>query len=344
MKKFIKYIIIAIFPVLFVLFIVLSINVFVTDWRYAHKSHMVYQDPFNWILYKSELAVQRFIRSLVNNKTKGLPAVHLYISERGQRKLLENTPISTKKWIRGHFLLDDGNLKKIQVRHRGDNSKNWMFEKKHWRIKTRKNETFDRKRYAEYWPVDFEKFFSGSIANRMGILSPKFKLVELFINDKSNGIFIETEKLNEGFLRRNNLMPVNLYKGEQILTEGIIGTESDLFNNYHIWKKLAYFNQLDKKDKSDLRDFLSLLRNAELNNFSFSELLRRTDVNIWSSFAAYQILTQNYHNDHSHNMRLAFDPWSGIVHPIMNDPVIGLGIFSKYPYLNRILPQVFQIQ
>ena len=26
------------------------------------------------------------------------------------------------------------------------------------------NEIFDRKRYAEYWPVDFEKFFSGSIA------------------------------------------------------------------------------------------------------------------------------------------------------------------------------------
>ena len=330
MKKFIKYTIIAIFPVLFVLFIVLSINVFVTDWRYAHKSHMVYQDPFDWTLYKSELAVQRFIRSLVNDKTKGLPAVHLYIGERSQRKLLENTPISTKKWIGGHFLLDDGNLKKIEIRHRGDNPRNWMFEKKHWRIKTRKNETFDRKRYAEYWPVNFEKFFSGSIANRMGILSPKFKLVELFINDKSDGIFIETEKLNEGFLRRNNLMPVNLYKGEQILTEGIIGTESDLFNNYHIWKKLAYFNQLDKKDKSDLRDFLSLLRNAELNNFSFSKLLQRADVNIWSSFAAYQILTQNYHNDHSHNMRLALDPWSGIVHPIMNDPVIGLGIFKNY--------------
>ena len=64
MKKLIKYIIIAIFPVLFVLFIVLSINVFVTDWRYAHKSHMVYQDPFNWILYKSELAVQRVSSNL----------------------------------------------------------------------------------------------------------------------------------------------------------------------------------------------------------------------------------------------------------------------------------------
>ena len=201
MKKFIKYIIIAIFPVLFIHFIVLSINVFVTDWRYAHKSHMVYQDPFNWTLYKSELAVQRFIRSLVNNKTKGLPAVHLYISERGQRKLLENTPISTKKWIGGYFLLDDGNLKKIKIRHRGDNPRNWMFEKKHWRIKTRKNETFDRKRYAEYWPVDFEKFFSGSIANRMGILSPKFKLVELFINDKSNGIFIDKSSSGLSYLR-----------------------------------------------------------------------------------------------------------------------------------------------
>ena len=96
---------------------------------------------------------------LVNNKTKGLPAVHLYISERGQRKLLENTPISTKKWIGGHFLLDDGNLKKIKIRHRGDNPRNWMFEKKHWRIKTRKNETLIEKGMLNIGRLILKNFF-----------------------------------------------------------------------------------------------------------------------------------------------------------------------------------------
>ena len=55
------------------------------------------------------------------------------------------------------------------------------------------------------------------MANSLGILSPKFNLVELFINDKSSGIYIESENINESFLRRNFIMPVNVYKVEQIL-------------------------------------------------------------------------------------------------------------------------------
>ena len=103
-----------------------------------------------------------------------------------------NTPSSTKKWVRGYYLLDNDNLKTISIRHRGDNPKNWMFEKKSWRIKTRKNEIFDRTRYFDYYATDIEKYSLGKIANRMGLLSPKVRLVELFINDESSGIFVET--------------------------------------------------------------------------------------------------------------------------------------------------------
>ena len=45
-----------------------------------------------------------------------------------------------------------------------------------------------------------------------------------------------------------------------------------------------------------------------------------------------KILTQNYHNDYLHNMRLALDPWSGIVHPIIIDPftsVVSDNIINK---------------
>ena len=333
MKMFIKHVVIVIVTILSVLLVILAIKVFTLDWRYAHKSHMLYQEPFNWALYKSEVAVSKFIRSLLNNKKEGLPIVRIYISEKSQRKLLEDTPQSTKKWVGGFFLLDNGKLKQIEVRHRGDNPRNWLFEKKTWRIKTRKSEIFNRTRYIEYWPYSLEKYSSGSIANRMGVMSPKFRLIELFINDKSSGIFIETEKLNEGFLRRNKIMPVNLYKGEQRFTETLIGVETSLFNNPGVWTKLAYFNQISESDKSDLSMFLTLLRNAESEKIAFNELLQRANIEIWAKFAAYQILTQNYHNDNSHNMRLILDPWSGIVYPIVNDPIVGVGIHQ-----NSILP------
>ena len=322
MKKLIKHIIIGVLPVLLVLLIILSINVLVSDWRYAHKTHANFKSPYDWASYKFEISIYKFILSFLNNNKKGLPAVRIYISEKSQQSLLMNTPNSTKKWVRGYYLLDNDNLKTISIRHRGDNPKNWMFEKKSWRIKTRKDEIFYRTRYFDYYATDIEKYSLGKIANRMGLLSPKVRLVELFINDESSGIFVETEKLNEGFLRRNNIMPINLYKGDPTYEESPLGINSFLFNSPGIWNKLAYFNQVADYDKSDLKEFLSLLRKAESDIVAFNELLERADTDLWAKTAACLILTQNYHNDETHNIRLAIDPWSGIVYPIIIDPLI----------------------
>ena len=55
---------------------------------------------------------------------------------------------------------------------------------------------------------------SYKFAKKLNLLVSDVRLVELYVNNKSLGIFIERERLNESFLRRNKIMPVNLYKGE----------------------------------------------------------------------------------------------------------------------------------
>ena len=107
MKKLIKHIIIGVLPVLLVLLIILSINVLVSDWRYAHKTHANFKSPYDWASYKFEISIYKFILSFLNNNKKGLPAVRIYISEKSQQSLLMNTPNSTKKWVRS--LLSDAN-------------------------------------------------------------------------------------------------------------------------------------------------------------------------------------------------------------------------------------------
>ena len=104
------------------------------------------------------------------------------IDEKLQNELLLDIPQSTKHWQKG-FYLDNNEIKNIEIRFRGDNSRNWLLEKKHWRIKTRKKNLINKQRYFDYLPFDHNKFLSGRIANSLGILSPKFNLVELFIND-----------------------------------------------------------------------------------------------------------------------------------------------------------------
>ena len=57
----------------------------------------------------------------------------------------------------------------------------------------------------------------------MNLINQKHKLVEVYVNGESNGLYIEQEKIDESFLRNNKLMPTNIYKGENHATEYHIG-------------------------------------------------------------------------------------------------------------------------
>ena len=242
------------------------------------------------------------------------------MNEQSQQKLLSNTPNSTKQWVKGSMLNSDGILQEIQIRYRGDNPQNWLLEKKNLRIKTRKKEMHDRKRYYEYTGFDLELFPINNIANRMGVLTNNSKLIELYVNGQSNGVFMQDERFDENFLRRNRIMPVNLYKGENHNIEKRIGLDENLYNNPGLWVKTAIFNQKSLNDKSDLKRFLSILQSAEVKEEDFEKLLEYLDLKTWARYASFLILSKSYQADHLHNVRIAIDPWSGYVIPILQDP------------------------
>jgi len=329
MRKIIKFISISFLPISAIMLILLFLSILRIDYQYAHKSLVTYQKPFDWAIYKLEISLLKFVKKLKNNKKIGLNKKKIYITEKSEKSLLSNVPMSTKIWQQGLFLMENNELKKIKIRYRGDNPRNWLFEKKNLRIKTRKKSQLGQFRYFDYDPYNFQKFVSGKIANKIGIISPKYELIELYVNDNSEGIYIQTEKINENFLRRNKLMPVNIYKGEQINSEALIKTDNDLFNNHAIWTKIAMFNKIKNEDKSDLINFINLLRKSETDDASYEKLMSMLNLSEWGRFAAYQILTNNFHNDYSHNMRIFFDPWSGKLRPIIYDPILGDNIFDR---------------
>jgi len=307
--------------VAFLFLIVSSVNTLESDLKFAHKTD--YKKSFNWLGYNIEVTIRKFVRSIVDDESIGLPQIHLYIGEASQQSLLTDVPYSTKNWVKA-FMLNNGNLKEIKVNHKGDNPTNWMLYKKSWKIKTKKEEMFGLYRMFNLHSPQYKRFLgeysSGNIAKRMEVLSPKVQLIELFINDESYGIYIQSEIPNEKYLRRNNIMPVNLYKGEQAYSERTLGLFYDLFNNTSLWSKKAIFNQKHEQDKSDLQNILLLIREAETNALAFERLIEKVDIEIWSKFNAYEILTQSFQSDYMHNQRIIIDPWSGFVHPIVQDP------------------------
>ena len=197
MKKLIKLISICLLPIAFIILVIFSIRVFVSDFRFAHQTSMVYQLPFPWAKYFLTVSVKKFITKTFNNQELGLPRRYIYINEQSEQKLLSATPNSTKEWVNGYILNNSKQFQDIQIRYRGDNPRNYLLEKKSIRIKTKKNQLFGRKRYFEYFPFNVGKYISAKIAEDMRVLVSKPKLIELYVNGQSDGIFVENEKINE---------------------------------------------------------------------------------------------------------------------------------------------------
>ena len=166
----------------------------------------------------------------------------------------------------------------MRLRYFGDNPINWMFDYKSIRIKTKKSEIVNRKRYFEYKASQYrpiDEYVAFKMAKKLGLLVSDVRLVELFVNDKSVGIYMEKERLNESFLRRNKIMPINLYKGEASRAgEKKIGLEINLDQNPGLWRKIAFYNNVDEDDYSDLIRISKNIRKAENSPDYLNRILR----------------------------------------------------------------------
>ena len=281
-------------------------------------------------------------RPLVASRELGLPEIRLYISEKSRNALTEDMPFNIKKWQRAFLVYPDGKLRPVKARHRGDNPVNWAFNKKSWRIKTQKKNLINNIRVFEYVvPQDrnqFNMYLSYYFGKLAGVLAPEARMVELFINDRSHGIYDEREYIGENFLRNRGLMPVNIYKGEQENRERQITIGIKLFDNPGLWSKTAVFNQVPETDFSDLKDLLNLTRKAETSDEHFDRLKRIARFEDWARFSAFQILVNSWHNSGTSNIRLVSDPWRGTVQLVAHDT----GLFGMFYSLDKTFPIDFE--
>jgi hypothetical protein len=267
----------------------------------------------------------------------GLPPVRLYVAEQSKRRLIEKLPENVKRWQPGFLTYPDNDIKPVKVRHRGDNPVNWVARKKSWRVKTKKKNLINGTRRFNYLAPQEADFLRNHLAYRLadlvGVHSPSSRLVELFVNDHSYGIYAEVEDLKENFLRNRNIMPVNIYKGEQYNSERILYSTNYLFNHPNAWTKRALFNRQHPKDAFDLERFLDKLVDAESSRAALDNLARIAPFKDWARFAAYQALVRSRHNSDVHNQRLIGDPWRGVVLPVVQDTVMSVPPESDLTHL-----------
>ena len=322
MKKIFKEISIYSLPFLGVIILLVFINIVKKDFTYGHYLHSTYKPSYNWFHELTILPINKFFIKLKNDKKEYIPQIRLYASEPKLNSLLEDLPNSTKSWKTGKIIHDSekNNLKDISFRLRGDNPANWLLEKKSFRIKFRKSQMNGRYRYYNYLPFEPRVLISNRIANHLNLLAPEVRPVELIINEEKKGLYLELEHFNENFLRRNKIMPVNFYKGENYNQEIKLGLGNNLYSNVGLWSKEAYFNFYEEKYNQDLKNFLRILKQSKNNQIKFKQLKTFLDKQYIAKYLAYVIISQNYHVSKYHNNRIIFDTWKGQVFPVITDP------------------------
>ena len=322
MKKIFKEISLYTLPFLGILILLVFINIVKKDFTYGHYLHSTYKPSYNWFHELTVLPINKFFIKLKNDKEEYIPKIRLYASQPKLNSLLAKLPNSTKSWKTGKIIHDSEkkNLKDISFRLRGDNPDNWLLEKKSFRIKFRKSQMNGRHRYYNYLPFESRILISNRIAKNLDLLAPKVRPVELIINEEKKGLYLELEHFNENFLRRNKIMPVNFYKGENYNQEIKLGLGNNLYSNVGLWSKEAYFNFYEKRNNQDLKNFLRILKQSKNNQKKFKELKTFLDEQYIGRYLAYIILSQNYHVSKFHNNRIVFDTWKGQVFPAITDP------------------------
>jgi len=264
--------------------------------------------------------IGRARRSVLASGRPGLPLVRLYVSEQAQQALLSDPPRSISRWQRAAFMYPDGSLRKVKVKHRGDsNPANYSLAKKSWTIRTRRSALFEGRRTVSYVVPQDENMIEEAVvswmAREMNLLSPEVRLVELIVNDESAGIYYEIEAIDEIFLRSNGVMPVNVYKGDRDLNMPN-GFSRQFFQTATIWSKVAESNRHPTADRADLERLLTLVGTAASSKKDWASLRLLAPYADWARFSAYQVLTQSWHNDALHNLRLLLDDQRGTASPI----------------------------
>ena len=314
LPKFIGY-----FLAVILLFIIFSKLIVEYRTVYIHKDQSI--ERINYLTFFAYDSIGKVL-SLFSSREIGLDQVRIYADDKVNKKISLHKSDLERSWLQAE-IQTKGKLKNIDIRGRGSNPSNWMFDKKSYKVKLPKKNVKNYIRKYDYViprnPGMLGTYLGYFIAEKSGILAPKARLVELFMNDQSKGVFIEVESLGEGFLRKNNIMPVDLYVGDSGRTNKIPYLTGNLLTNISMWEKSAYFNQYDEANNERLKHALRALNMAQADSQQYEIFKEIFDLDSWAKYSAYQALVQSWHNYEDNNLTLIYDHWRGKIIPVSFD-------------------------
>ncbi len=284
--------------------------------------------------------LQRLIQGVVADKLPketSLPSFYLFADEKEFESLNSDLPSSGKTQYRsGHLKVNDPEFSsKIMFRYRGGLPLHWLYKKKSLRIKQPNFSTFNgEKQFNLVNPSTIHTvtdWLSYDMARSIGLLTPDYFPVRVFINNETNGLHFYLSQIDESFLRKNKRMPGSIYSGDTLYIPNPFGADEDgvnersfinnesgvsiMWNDYRLWKKDASRNAQYNSDTRDIRKFIEVINLDDPIAF-MENYLKYFDTEKFNLFWGLDTLVGSFHHDLYHNHKIYFDPYKGKFEPI----------------------------
>lgn len=220
---------------------------------------------------------------------------------------------STKKKA---ILFDKSSHYTGKVKYRGDNSYHWMYPQKSWRFDTSKNKLYNGVKKINFIIPKGHELLNNhlgyKLAKQLSLIAPDSKLVTMSVNNKFDGPKLMVEQIDESFLRKNGRMPNDIYKGDNMGSQRVIGATADIFKVPSVWNKAAYNNHYDKENRYPLEKLLGDVNDNIIDLFDIDQIAR---------FSAFIDMTNSLHYDKVHNWIFYYDAYYERMYPLVWDPL-----------------------
>lgn len=282
--------------------------------------------------------IQAVTASSLPAQTK-IPSIYLFTAERDLTALESDLPSSGKtQEISGHIKDSEDLLSsEAQFRYRGGLPIHWLHKKKSFRVNLPPYTTYrGAQSFNVVTPTTIETvtdWVSNKISKEIGLITPDFEPVRLYVNNEYNGLHFYLDQIDESLLRKSHRMPGSIYSGDTIYVPNPFGPDRDgvnettfldldgtplMWSDYRLWDKDAARNAETKNDHSDIKLFIDTINYNELSAFkeSFDKYF---DKEKFFNYWALDSMVGAYHHDNFHNHKIYFDPYLGKFEPIQWD-------------------------
>jgi len=150
-----------------------------------------------------------------------LPSIQIHVVPGSFDAMAAHLPKSAKaRYYRGEILYPDGVWRRMQYRFRGRSIWHWDPEKPSLRIKLRKADPIEGQRHLNLVNPEDRAMIANPLgewlADALGVLTPRTKMVRLFVNGAFAGVYQLTTREDQRWLRAQRRLPGPLYVGRSL--------------------------------------------------------------------------------------------------------------------------------